>query len=186
MGWDRIALVAVALCAALLAAGWLRDDVLLLTAAVAGLGAVAGLWLVRRRRRGRGRRRPSGRRERGHIPRSVRQRIYARDGYACRYCGRRRGHAVRLELDHFYPFALGGSDRPDNLVTSCHTCNRAKGTRVLRDEADVRRFVAEREAAVAAMTRADWRRVLWRDLLATVLLLVLVVGTYLALTVYVW
>ncbi|HUG60377.1 MAG TPA: HNH endonuclease, partial [Methylomirabilota bacterium] len=123
---------------------------------------------------------------REHIPRAVRQRIYTRDGFACRYCGRKRGHAVRLELDHFYPVSRGGNDDPDNLVTACFDCNRAKGARLLRDDDAVRRFVTEREAAISAMTRADWRRVLRRDLLLTAFVALVVTATFLALTRYVF
>jgi 5-methylcytosine-specific restriction endonuclease McrA len=184
MGWNRLALIAAGLLAAALVAGWLREDAWLMVAACAGLGVVAWLWIVRWRRR----RRRSARRgeDRDHIPVAVRRMVYARDGHTCRYCGRRRGHAVKLELDHFFPHALGGSDHPNNLVTACRACNRAKGVRVLEDEGAFRRFVAEREVAVAALNRADWRRALRRDLLVTVLLLILVLATFLALERAVW
>ena len=32
-----------------------------------------------------------------------------------------------FEIDHVTPKSQGGSDRLDNLVLSCPTCNRAKG-----------------------------------------------------------
>jgi hypothetical protein len=183
MTWNRIALVAVGLFAAALVAGLLREDLRLLVGAVAGLGAIGWLWIKRwRQRRRRAARRPP---PREHIPRAIRRRVYARDGYACRYCRRKRSHVVRLELDHFVPVAHGGTDDPGNLVTACFDCNRAKGAKLLPDDGALRRFIAEREAAVAAMTRADWRRVLWRDLLVTALILVVVIATYVALTRYV-
>src|SRR5688500_8186260 len=103
----RLGLILLLLLGALLVAGWLRDDWRLLALGVVGLAALVALWVVRwRRRRTRPKRRRAAPRE--HIPRAVRQAIYRRDGFACRYCGRKRGHAVKLELDHFYPVARGG------------------------------------------------------------------------------
>lgn len=180
MTWNRLTAITAGLLAATLVVNWLLDERLLAVATAAALLAVAWLWFVRwRRRRRLAARRPP---PREHIPRAVRRMVYARDGYACRYCGRKRGHAVRLELDHFYPRARGGTDDPANLVTACRACNRAKGVRILRDEAAVRRFVAEREAVVVALARADRRRALWRDLFLTALVLLIVVTTYVVLT----
>ena len=60
--------------------------------------------------------------------RSLRERIFARDRYACVYCG-----AVlpfeRLTLDHVQPRMRGGDNSPGNLVTACAPCNTAKGSR---------------------------------------------------------
>jgi hypothetical protein len=53
----------------------------------------------------------------------IRQRIFARDDYTCRYCGER---GKKLECDHVTPLSRGGSDEDDNLVTACRPCNRAK------------------------------------------------------------
>ena len=180
MGWNRLSAIATGLLAATLVVSWRLEERLLAVASAAALLAVGWLWFVgwRRRRRLAAWRPPP----REHIPRAVRQMVYARDGYACRYCGRKRGHAVRLELDHFHPRARGGSDDPDNLVTACRACNRAKGVRILHDEGAVHRFVAEREAVIAALARADRRRALWRDLVLTALVLLIVVTTYVALT----
>jgi len=48
--------------------------------------------------------------------------IYARDGFACLYCG----NDERLTLDHLLPRELGGSNEVENLVTACLTCNSSK------------------------------------------------------------
>lgn len=32
-----------------------------------------------------------------------------------------------LEIDHFHPVAVGGSDATENLVYACTACNRFKG-----------------------------------------------------------
>jgi hypothetical protein len=52
--------------------------------------------------------------------------IYARDGFACAWCGDRFG---KLTLDHVVPFSLGGSNATRNLVTACAPCNGARGNR---------------------------------------------------------
>jgi 5-methylcytosine-specific restriction endonuclease McrA len=184
MSWRRSGIVLMV--AALVAiVGWLvAGERLYGLAAVALVGGVA-LWIVTRWRR---RRRPARRRAapRDHIPRAVRQAIYRRDGYACRYCGRRRSHTVRLELDHFFPVARGGTDDPANLVTACFDCNRAKGARLLLDEQALRRFVSEREAVVATMRRGAWHQALRRDLVLTAIVALIVILTYLALNRWLW
>ena len=56
---------------------------------------------------------------------NVKMYVRTRDRYTCQYCG-----VVRppdLEVDHILPRSRGGTDRPDNLVAACHTCNAAKG-----------------------------------------------------------
>jgi hypothetical protein len=41
----------------------------------------------------------------------------------CAYCGINDNV---LEVDHFLPFVLGGSDKPSNLIPACIKCNRTK------------------------------------------------------------
>jgi hypothetical protein len=46
----------------------------------------------------------------------------------CGYCTVHESEAgTELEIDHFQPRSLGGSDDPDNLVYCCTACNRLKG-----------------------------------------------------------
>lgn len=54
--------------------------------------------------------------------------IYSRDDNQCQYCGRRLPRS-ELNLDHVVPRSLGGLSRWDNVVCSCHDCNRRKGCR---------------------------------------------------------
>jgi hypothetical protein len=58
---------------------------------------------------------------------SVRTRfeVFKRDGFGCKYCGRRSPEVV-LEVDHIVPVCEGGTDDPINLTTSCWDCNRGK------------------------------------------------------------
>jgi 5-methylcytosine-specific restriction endonuclease McrA len=53
----------------------------------------------------------------------TRRAVFARDGYACQYCGA----AHRLTVDHVVPRSRGGRSTWDNVVTSCAPCNARKG-----------------------------------------------------------
>lgn len=66
-----------------------------------------------------------------------RRRIYERDGWRCVWCtckvgssinGRWIGVAAPACLDHVLPRERGGSNHESNLVTSCLSCNAARGT----------------------------------------------------------
>lgn len=59
------------------------------------------------------------------VSKRLRYEILRRDNHACRYCGR-ASPDVPLTVDHVIPTALGGSDKPDNLVTACQDCNAGK------------------------------------------------------------
>jgi 5-methylcytosine-specific restriction endonuclease McrA len=54
--------------------------------------------------------------------------IYARDNNTCQYCGRRLPR-TELNLDHVKPRSKGGLSTWENVVCSCHNCNRRKGGR---------------------------------------------------------
>jgi 5-methylcytosine-specific restriction endonuclease McrA len=73
----------------------------------------------------------------------VRAAVLERDGYRCVLCGwskedgdwywcpnRQRKVVCVLEMDHIFPWSLGGSDDIDNLQTLCTSCNTSKGARV--------------------------------------------------------
>lgn len=63
---------------------------------------------------------------RPHIPESLRNAVYERDGHKCVTCGT----TSSLSLDHIIPFSLGGPDTFDNLQAMCRSCNSRKGARV--------------------------------------------------------
>ncbi len=72
------------------------------------------------------------------VPRTVQRKIsrralFARDGWACVYCGTSGG---RLTLDHVVPRSRGGESIWENVVTACAPCNLRKGDRLL-DEASM-------------------------------------------------
>jgi len=65
------------------------------------------------------------------VPRTLQRKIsrralFARDGWRCMYCGSTTG---RLTLDHVVPRSRGGTSVWENVVCSCHRCNRVKGGR---------------------------------------------------------
>lgn len=70
-------------------------------------------------------------------PISKRQRwqILERDGFACRYCGR-KAPDVTLEIDHMKPVVGGGCNCQSNLITACFDCNRGKGVSVLHSNSE--------------------------------------------------
>jgi len=54
--------------------------------------------------------------------------IYARDNNTCQYC-RVRFPRHELNIDHVIPRSQGGLSVWENVVCSCHACNRKKGGR---------------------------------------------------------
>jgi 5-methylcytosine-specific restriction endonuclease McrA len=62
---------------------------------------------------------------RRHV-RFTRHNVYARDHDTCQYCGRRFPRS-ELNLDHVVPRSQGGLSTWENVVCSCHPCNRRKG-----------------------------------------------------------
>lgn len=54
--------------------------------------------------------------------------IFARDNNTCQYCGHRFAR-TELNLDHVNPRSRGGLSTWENIVCSCHLCNRRKGGR---------------------------------------------------------
>lgn len=63
------------------------------------------------------------------VSKRTRFEVLRRDNYACRYCGA-SAPDVKLTVDHVMPLALGGSDKPDNLVAACVDCNAGKSSSV--------------------------------------------------------
>ncbi|GAC1323614.1 MAG: HNH endonuclease [Thermoleophilaceae bacterium] len=59
-----------------------------------------------------------------HSRKITRRAIFARDRWACQYCG--AGHGS-LTIDHVIPRSKGGGSSWDNIVTCCAPCNRRKG-----------------------------------------------------------
>lgn len=92
------------------------------------------------------------------VSKRLRFEIFRRDNHTCRYCGR-AAPEVKLRPDHVVPVALGGSDDPSNLVTSCDDCNSGKSSVapdspvVAQVQDDALRWAQAQKAAAAAMLK---------------------------------
>lgn len=84
------------------------------------------------------------------IPTKLRNFIFTRDGWSCRYCGTFCGLSNDLEIDHLIPISLGGSDHRLNLVAACFRCNRSKSDSLASKAAiiNVREESKEREKKI--------------------------------------
>jgi hypothetical protein len=68
------------------------------------------------------------------LSKRIRFEIFKRDGFKCAYCGAPPTAGV-LHVDHITPVAEGGTDDPENLVTSCPGCNLGKSAVPLTHQA---------------------------------------------------
>jgi hypothetical protein len=62
----------------------------------------------------------------------LRLEVLERDGYLCQYCWSPVTNET-AEIDHRTPVSRGGSGSLENLATTCHGCNWAKGTRTAEE-----------------------------------------------------
>jgi len=64
----------------------------------------------------------------------IRFEIFKRDKFTCQYCGRNvKEDKIKIELEHIHPKAKGGSNNPNNLITSCYECNHGKADILLEE-----------------------------------------------------
>ncbi len=54
--------------------------------------------------------------------------VFVRDQFTCQYC-LQEFPKQKLNLDHVVPRSRGGRTSWENVVTSCHSCNRRKANR---------------------------------------------------------
>lgn len=94
------------------------------------------------------------------VSKRTRYEVLKRDNHTCRYCGGAAPDVV-LTVDHVTPVALGGTDKPDNLVAACKDCNAGKASTSPDAEVveDVRNadFMWSQAIAKAAEIRATQR-----------------------------
>ncbi len=83
--------------------------------------------------------------ERKSMSKSLRFKVFSRDGFVCQYCGAHPPAAI-LHVDHLHPVSKGGKNDIDNLITACEACNLGKGARLL---SDAPKSLEERAAEVA-------------------------------------
>jgi len=68
--------------------------------------------------------------------------VFKRDKFTCQYCGE-TAPTVVLQCDHIHPVADGGTNDILNLVTCCVDCNAGKGARLLSDDTEMAKQVAQ-------------------------------------------
>ena len=71
--------------------------------------------------------------ERKPISKSKRFEIFERDQFTCQYCGEKPPKVI-LHVDHIIPVVKGGCNEPENLRTSCSSCNLGKHTKKLKTQ----------------------------------------------------
>ena len=94
--------------------------------------------------------------------------IYARDNNTCQYCGKRLPR-TELNLDHVIPRSRGGLSTWENVVCSCHSCNRRKGGKSLEQSGMHLRHLPKKPTWQPYITMAVGMRHLpesWRGYLA--------------------
>jgi len=72
------------------------------------------------------------------VSQSLRNRVIAKRGRICLYCGRGPLYRRALHLDHVVPQSHGGKNEVSNLVPACNTCNHRKSNK------DISVYVVER------------------------------------------
>ena len=101
---------------------------------------------------------------------SKRNRILARDGHRCQYCGK-KGTAFDLTIDHILPGSRGGTTSPENLVAACFACNQRKGDRtpeearmpLLKNPAALIYGIDRQILCHQAESHPEWRRYLFLE-----------------------
>jgi hypothetical protein len=58
------------------------------------------------------------------IEQGVSWKVFKRDGYSCRYCGK---DDIPLTVDHLVCWEAGGPSIVENLVSACRKCNKTRG-----------------------------------------------------------
>jgi len=83
-------------------------------------------------------------RTRKTIPSSIKLKVFKRDNYSCKICGRSpvTNPGLSLHVDHILPFSKGGTDELSNFQTLCSDCNLGKGNneelnKLLKNDIDI-------------------------------------------------
>lgn len=64
------------------------------------------------------------------IEQGVSWKVYKRDDYSCRYCGK---NGIPMTVDHLVLWEEGGPSIEANLVTACKKCNKTRGNIPYKD-----------------------------------------------------
>lgn len=91
--------------------------------------------------------------ERQHIPLAFRRAQLELQENRCFYCNIQFGSFVmrgsrsirlKLEWDHYAPFALTQDSRPSNIVAACHICNHIKSDLVFQTSGEAVAYVTQK------------------------------------------
>lgn len=102
------------------------------------------------------------------VSKRLRYEILRRDQHTCRYCGASAPDAP-LRVDHVTPVALGGTDEPSNLATSCEPCNSGKSSStvdaatVADVSSDALRWAAAVQQAADDLRQQQSPKIAYRD-----------------------
>lgn len=69
--------------------------------------------------------------DRSYISKTNREFVNARNGCRCARCGKNLVVGGNFTLEHIIPISLGGTNKPENLIGLCKTCNDLKADKVM-------------------------------------------------------
>ncbi len=70
-----------------------------------------------------------------YIPKELRERVERQSRYRCGYCLTQEVVVgTSMELDHIFPYSLGGPTTEDNLWLTCSFCNLHKSNRTFAED----------------------------------------------------
>ncbi len=97
----------------------------------------------------------------------TRHNMYLRDLYQCQYC-EDTFDFKDLTIDHVIPLSLGGQTNWENCVTSCKSCNHAKGSHLLLPRVkpyrpDYYKLVEQWRKTPFTVKQASWNQYLGLD-----------------------
>jgi 5-methylcytosine-specific restriction endonuclease McrA len=87
--------------------------------------------------------------------------IFARDKNTCQYCGSKFPRS-ELNLDHVIPRSQGGTSTWENVVCSCHRCNRKKGGKT-PDQARMKLIAHPRKPAWTPPLNVSLREIISKE-----------------------
>jgi len=87
--------------------------------------------------------------------------IFARDRNTCQYCGTAFSRN-ELNLDHIIPRSQGGISTWENVVCSCHDCNRRKGGKT-PDQAHMRLITRPRKPTWTPPLNISLREIMHKE-----------------------
>ena len=75
------------------------------------------------------------------------KKCYIRDNYTCQYCDYKVGLDISfrpLHIDHLKPWSAAGSNKLDNLVVACETCNTVVSNKIFSSFHEKKAYILER------------------------------------------